>query len=300
MTGGSPTRPTAPQAATGFARAQTRGGRGAVNFSVRLSEAVRGCPALSYAAVPVVADDLAARLGRSSSGSGGEASPLLQTASLAGERGDRRLFQGLDLALLPGQVTWLRGRNGRGKTTLLRLLAGLTSPADGQVLLQGRAVADWGSEGRRLWAYVGHQNALKEDLSVTESLRFLARLHGLPHGDAELLQALQRLGIAHRRHALVRTLSQGQRRRVALARLALASAAPVWLLDEPYDALDAEGISALNEVLAAHAAAGGTVLLTSHQTLTLAAPVPRVLDLEAFAPPPPQRRGVEARAPALA
>jgi heme exporter protein A len=217
---------------------------------------------------------------------GDDALARLQTDALAGERGDRRLFQALDLALMPGEVTWLRGRNGRGKTTLLRLLAGLSSPAEGRVLLQGRPAADWGPEGRRLWVYIGHQNALKEDLSVTESLRFLARLHGLPHGEEALHLALKRLGIAHRRHALVRTLSQGQRRRVALARLALAAGAPVWLLDEPYDALDAEGIAALNDVLAAHAQAGGTVLLTSHQALSLAAPVPRVLDLEEYAPPP--------------
>lgn len=203
---------------------------------------------------------------------------------MAGERGDRRLFEGLGLALAPGSVTWLRGRNGRGKTTLLRVLAGLSSPADGQVLLRGKPVAEQGAEGRRLWTYVGHQNALKDDLSVTESLRFLARLHGLPHDAAALRVALQRLGIAQRRHAMVRTLSQGQRRRVALARLALSHAAPVWLLDEPYDALDAEGIAALNEVISAHALAGGAVLLTSHQALTLAAPLPRQLDLEAYAP----------------
>lgn len=203
---------------------------------------------------------------------------------MAGERGDRRLFEGLDLALATGSVTWLRGRNGRGKTTLLRVLAGLSSLAEGQVLLRSRPVVEHGAEGRRLWVYIGHQNALKDDLSVTESLRFLARLHGLPHDEAALRDALQRLGIAHRRHALVRTLSQGQRRRVALARLALSHAAPVWLLDEPYDALDAEGVAALNEVISAHALAGGAVLLTSHQALTLTAPLPRQLDLEAFAP----------------
>ncbi len=214
---------------------------------------------------------------------------ILQTEALAGERGDRRLFEGLDLALAPGTVTWLRGRNGRGKTTLLRLLAGLATPAAGSIRLLGRPQREAGLEGRRLWVYIGHQNALKDDLNVTEALRFLARLHGLPHEDAALRQALQRLGIAQRRHAMVRTLSQGQRRRVALARLALSAAAPLWLLDEPYDALDSDGIEALNAVISAHALAGGCVLLTSHQALSISQPAPDVLDLEHFAPQPAAR-----------
>ena len=232
------------------------------------------------------------------------ANALLQTLSLAGERGDRRLFEGLNLSLVPGSITWLRGRNGRGKTTLLRLLAGLSSPADGNLLIQGQSLRELGAEGRRLWVYVGHQNALKDDLTVTESLRFLARLHGLPHDAPALKTALQRLGIAQRQHAAVRTLSQGQRRRVALARLALSSAAPLWLLDEPFDALDADGIQALNAVLQQHAEQGGAVLLTSHQALTLTQPQPQVLDLEPFAPPAASKaRGqaqIHAPAPAQA
>ncbi len=209
---------------------------------------------------------------------------ILATRALAGERGDRRLFEGLDLTLPAGSVTWLRGRNGRGKTTLLRLLAGLSTPAAGEVELLGRLQRDTSPEGRRSWVYIGHQNALKDDLTATEALRFLARLHGLPHDDDALKLALKRLGIAQRQHAAVRTLSQGQRRRVALARLALSSGAPLWLLDEPFDALDSDGIDALNAVIAAHAQAGGCVLLTSHQALSIAHPAPTVLDLEGFAP----------------
>ncbi len=214
----------------------------------------------------------------------------LQTRALAGERGDRRLFQGLDLQLPAGSVTWLRGRNGRGKTTLLRILAGLSSPAEGEVLIQGRTLQALGAEGRHLWAYVGHQNALKDDLTVTEALQFLARLHGLPADAAALKAALQCLGMGHRQQAAVRTLSQGQRRRVALARLVLSARAPLWLLDEPYDALDADGIQALNSVLEDHAARGGAVLLTSHQALSLRRPEPAVLDLEPHAPPPAASR----------
>jgi heme exporter protein A len=208
---------------------------------------------------------------------------------LAGERGDRRLFEGLDIALAAGSVTWLRGRNGRGKTTLLRLLAGLATPAEGRIEVMGRPQREGGPEGRRMWVYVGHQNALKDDLTVTEALRFLARLHGLPHDDTALRRALKQLGMAQRQHAAVRTLSQGQRRRVALARLALSAAAPLWLLDEPYDALDSDGIEALNAVIGAHAEAGGCVLLTSHQALSITRPPPAMLDLEPFAPRPAAR-----------
>ncbi len=209
---------------------------------------------------------------------------VLQATGLAGERGERRLFEGLELALTRGSVTWLRGRNGRGKTTLLRLLAGLSTPADGDIRIQDQTLREAGPEGRRQCVYIGHQNALKDDLTTIESLAFLARLHGLPHDAAALKQALQRLGVLQGQHAPVRTLSQGQRRRVALARLVLSGAAPLWLLDEPFDALDSDGIEALNGIITDHAAAGGCVLLTSHQSLSLTQPTPRVLDLEPFAP----------------
>lgn len=209
---------------------------------------------------------------------------VLQTAGLAGQRGDRALFEGLNLQLAPGSVTWLRGRNGRGKTSLLRLLAGLSTPMAGSLRIAGRTLREGGPCWRRQWLYIGHQNALKDDLSASEALRFLAELHGAPCSQTEVEAALRRLGIHNRRHAPVRTLSQGQRRRVALARLVLQRASPLWLLDEPYDALDAEGIAALNSVIAEHAAAGGCVLLTSHQPLSLTTPQPTVLDLEDHAP----------------
>ena len=205
---------------------------------------------------------------------------MLQTADLAAQRGDRALFEGLNLQLAPGSVTWLRGRNGCGKTSLLRLLAGLSTPMAGSLHIAGRTLREGGPGWRCQWLYIGHQNALKDDLSASEALRFLAQLHGAPASVVQVEAALRRLGIYNRRHAPVRTLSQGQRRRVALARLVLQSASPLWLLDEPFDALDSEGIAALNGVISEHAAAGGCVLLTSHQPLTLSVPVPTVLDLE--------------------
>lgn len=197
--------------------------------------------------------------------------PLLQAEAIACRRGDRILFRGLSLTLEPGQVVWLRGANGRGKTSLLRLLAGLSSPEDGRITRRGGLL------------YVAHANALKEDLTVLESLRFLARLHGRHDGDAALTEALRYFGMAGRRHSPVRTLSQGQHRRVALSRLALAPSPSVWVLDEPFDALDVEGIAALNGLIARHALQGGAVVLTSHQALTLSEPVPLVLQLDEVA-----------------
>ena len=210
---------------------------------------------------------------------------MLRASGLSVQRGDRVLIRGLDLALMPGTVTWLRGSNGRGKTSLLRVLAGLSSAAQGSVEIVGRTAKEAGASLRGQFVYVAHHNALKDDLSALESLQFLARLHGLPADVATLTQALQGMGIGQRRHALVRTLSQGQRRRVALARLLLAKNIPLWLMDEPFDALDAQGVDALNTVISAHAAAGGCVLLTSHQSLSLHRPVPLMLDLQAPAAP---------------
>lgn len=206
--------------------------------------------------------------------------PTLAAAGLGGQRGERVLFRGLDITLLPGQVVWLRGRNGRGKTSLLRLLAGLATPMEGELRVGGqllrRAPAAW----RRALLYIGHQNALKDDLTASEALAFLLRLGGTRSTPAQIDAALHRLGVHQCRHALVRTLSQGQRRRVSLARLALSLGQPLWLLDEPFDALDADGVAALNALLAEHAERGGGTLLTSHQALSLAEPVPRIFDLD--------------------
>jgi heme exporter protein A len=211
------------------------------------------------------------------------AAPTLSTVSLGGQRGERPLFRRLAMTLLPGQVTWLRGRNGRGKTSLLRLLAGLATPAHGEVLFDGQPLRGRAPEWRQRLLYIAHANALKDDLTVAESLRFLSRLHGGPVTDDDIAWALSRLGIAAQAGALVRTLSQGQRRRVALARLALPQPVSVWLLDEPFDALDTEGVQTLNGLLAEQARRGGSALLTSHQALSLREPLPQTLDLDDFA-----------------
>ena len=208
--------------------------------------------------------------------------PTLAAIDLACRRGNRRLFAGVNFAVDGGRATWLRGRNGRGKTSLLRLAAGLSLPESGRITWGGVPVREAEGMAQRL-VYIAHASALKDDLSVTESLRFLALLHGRDASTAALHAALDRVGMGARRDALVRTLSQGQRRRATLARLALERKESLWILDEPYDALDSDGIDAVNALLNEHLARGGSVLLTSHQAAGATAPPMDAFDLDAFA-----------------
>jgi heme exporter protein A len=201
------------------------------------------------------------------------------------ERGERALFSDLSFALHAGEVMWLRGRNGRGKTSLLRTLAGLSEPAGGEIFWLGRSAGQRTAACRQALLHLGHANALKEDLSVAESLRFFQRLQAL--GAAAALSptavesALARVGLAGFAPRSIRTLSQGQRRRVALARLALSTAS-LWLLDEPFDALDDDGVARLAALITEHAAAGGAVLFTSHLQVPALGPALRVLELDSL------------------
>jgi heme exporter protein A len=179
----------------------------------------------------------------------------LSVRGLACERGARRLFEGVDLELRASDLVWLRGENGRGKTSLLRLIAGIATPAAGEVRV---------AEDQRL-IYIGHANALNEDLSAREALGFLLRVHGQPADEACIASALTRWNMLAQSDSPVRTLSQGQRRRVALARLATGADACLWVLDEPFDALDTDGVQRLNELLVEHLQRGGSALITGHQ-----------------------------------
>ena len=211
--------------------------------------------------------------------SDGTSLPSLTAHDLACQRGDRLLFKGLNLRLDSGRGLWLRGRNGRGKTSLLRLAAGLGAAAHGELRWGGEPVRRSEAFARqRVW--IGHQNALKEDLTATESLQFLARLHGRRHDPASVQAALAAAGVADRARAPVRTLSQGQRRRVALARLVLEDAPGLWLLDEPYDALDVDGVRWLGGVLRGHLARGGSLMFASHLPAEAEGPEVETLDLD--------------------
>ena len=189
--------------------------------------------------------------------------PSLRLVDVACRRGDRTLFASLHETVAPGELLWLRGGNGRGKTSLLRLVAGLAAPEHGQILWAGATIRRNERYAAQL-VYIAHANALKDDLTAAESLAFLARVHGRDAAAPAIRAALGRLGLAGRERTPVRSLSQGLRRRVALARLALETAPALWVLDEPFDALDVAGTATLHALLAAHRARGGSVLLTSH------------------------------------
>jgi len=205
--------------------------------------------------------------------------PHLAARGLACRRGGRLLFDKVDLALRPSELVWLRGRNGRGKTSLLRLVAGISTPEAGEVLLDGTPIAASDERSRRV-VYLGHQHTLKDDLTSAEALEFLLRIHGRRSDRSSVHAALEHWGMFAHANAWVRRLSQGQRRRVALARLVGETDASLWLLDEPFDALDADGVERLNALLLQHLQRGGAVLLTGHQATLAPALQARELDLD--------------------
>ena len=199
---------------------------------------------------------------------------MLETMALACERGGLPLFAGLSFALGPGGLLRVRGANGSGKTTLLRTLAGLTRPAAGSVRWRGVQIdADY----RKEMLFLGHAAAIKDEMSVLENLAFSSALCELRHPDYR--KALEQLGVARLADLPARYLSQGQRRRAALARLALSAEVPLWLLDEPFAALDSEGIAQLSALCAAHLAGGGMLVLTSHQDVPIASAAPQEIEL---------------------
>jgi heme exporter protein A len=188
-----------------------------------------------------------------------DAAWLSATGLGAGPAG-RPLFAGLNLHLAAGEALFIAGPNGAGKTTLLRILAGLADPAQGRVARPAHAVS-----------YIGHAPALKDDLSAAENLKVAAHVAGLSVSDDSVRRALARFGVATRTHLPARALSQGQRRRAVLARLALTSAPGVLLLDEPFNALDEASGEVLAEVLAERLAQGAVLAYTTHQPRRLAA-----------------------------
>ncbi|MCG7363756.1 heme ABC exporter ATP-binding protein CcmA [Roseomonas sp. ACRSG] len=188
---------------------------------------------------------------------------MLEAVELAAVRGERVVFAGVSFHCAPGEALLLTGPNGAGKSTLLRLLAGLVPPAEGALLWHGSdALADGPGHAARL-RYLAHADALKPGLTLEENLAFWARLWG-----GDVAAALAAVGLEGLEHLPARMLSAGQKRRAALARLALARV-PLWLLDEPSVGLDAASIGLFGEMLAAHRAAGGTVVAATHVPLPL-------------------------------
>ena len=194
---------------------------------------------------------------------------MFSVSNLSCSRGDKRLFSGVSFALQPGEWLHLEGDNGVGKTSLLRLACGLSALEEGEIQWQGQPVSSNIDEFRANLAYLGHQLALKEDLTPLENLRADTAIAGRALSLADAKAALAQLGLKGREHLPVRVLSQGQKRRTALARL-LVSSAPLWILDEPFVALDAAAQKVLSEVINGHLNRQGMVLFTSHQMVTLA------------------------------
>ncbi|WP_077002270.1 cytochrome c biogenesis heme-transporting ATPase CcmA [Variovorax sp. KK3] len=190
--------------------------------------------------------------------------PTLELRDLACVRGGRALFSGLSLGLHAGRMLRVRGANGAGKTSLLRLVCGLLRPTQGEVLWQGTRIDAMREGFHRQLIYIGHAAALKDDLTAGENLQSAARLAGWPTSRRAVSAALAEVGLPGCDATPARGLSQGQRRRVALARLVLGAQAPLWVLDEPFDALDATAAAWLVRCTASQVRRGGTVLLTSH------------------------------------
>ena len=194
---------------------------------------------------------------------------MFSVSNLSCSRGDKRLFSGVSFALQPGEWLHLQGDNGVGKTSLLRLACGLSALEQGDICWQGLSVAKNADEFRANLAYLGHQLALKEDLSPLENLMTDAAIAGRPLTMAQAKTALVQLGLKGREHLPVRVLSQGQKRRTALTRL-WVSTAKLWILDEPFVALDTAAQNVLSDVINAHLRKQGMVLFTSHQAVSLA------------------------------
>lgn len=197
----------------------------------------------------------------------------LQAHRLTCIRGDLQLFADLNFEIHPGDAMWVAGTNGSGKTSLLRMLCGLSVPAEGEVRWNGRNIRSLRDEFCSKLIYLGHANGVKDDLLAWENLVVASTLAGHTVSSDEAHEALEQLGLGRAAELPTRALSQGQRKRVALARLSLSLglAMPLWILDEPFTALDKNAVAALCGTISKHLAGGGMVIYTTHQEVDLSA-----------------------------
>jgi len=194
---------------------------------------------------------------------------MLEVSNLACSRGDHRLFTGLSFALNPGQIMQVQGANGSGKTSLLRTLCGFLMPDEGDISWHGESIRSLDEDYCAEMFYLGHLNAIKDELSAIENLRISSGLSGYDLGEKEAIAALRRMGLKGKERLPTKVLSQGQRRRVALARM-LVNDAKLWILDEPLAALDVGAVLLIQNLIADHLAQQGMVIFTTHQPLEIA------------------------------
>ena len=204
---------------------------------------------------------------------------MLEVSALACIRGDRALFRGVSFTLEAGGLLHVAGANGSGKTSLLRLLCGLGTPEAGEVRWRGESICALREAYAREIVYMGHASALKDDLSALENLMVACMLAGNPTANNAARQALAAFGLAACEHLPVRSLSQGQKRRSALARLALSVRTPLWILDEPFSTLDVDAVRHLEQLILAYMDGGGSVIFTTHQDAAIAPRVTQRVDL---------------------
>lgn len=201
-------------------------------------------------------------------------------SKLGCSKGGRRLFKDVDCTLDEGAWLYVAGANGVGKTSLLRMVCGLAPIESGDILWKNESIKGRNETFKRDLRFLGHLNALQDSMTVAENLDFTCAISGTGHSLASRKEVLGRFGLKGRENQLTRYLSQGQKRRVALSRLAL-SPAKLWVLDEPYVAMDESGVRMLADLIADHLRHGGMAVVTSHQTVPVANIAPQVLELGA-------------------
>lgn len=195
---------------------------------------------------------------------------MLRGINLACVRGDRELFRDVNFSLEAGGLLQVRGPNGSGKTSLLRMLCGLSNPAAGEIRWNDTSIRVLDSEYYAAMTYIGHLSGTKDDLTVIENLRISSALAGFEIDAHQAKEALDHIGLHGREFLPVKVLSQGQRRRVALARL-LVCKTSLWILDEPLVALDVSAVKLIQELLERHLQEGGMVVMTTHQEIDITA-----------------------------